>query len=87
MDYYCSRLNYPLGIILIGPSYYVVFISLYLLLKLYYLPDPKLWRKPFILPNFCVTLVRNLKKKHLTTNEGHVIFQVLIFSYDQRPSN
>ena len=34
----------------------------------------------FILMNFCVTSVRKFFENCLTAKEGHVIFQVLLFS-------
>ena len=82
MDSYCSHFNYSLWIIMIGPSCYVVFLSSYFWLKLYYFPDSRLWRNFFILPKFRVTLVCKILKNCLTAYEGHVIFQVLISSDD-----
>ena len=81
MDSYYSLFNYPLGIILIVPSRYNVFLSLFLGLKIYHFPDSKLLSNIF-LPIIHVMSVRKFKFYHLTATKIHVTLYALIFLDD-----
>ena len=60
MDSYCSLFNYSLRIILVGPSRYIVFLSLYLWFRLYHFPDYKsnFWPSPWHPPYFVTFTIR-----------------------------